>query len=70
MVEMTQLYVHEAADEAEIIARRALAALEEGDTLRVQLGIARRLTRRDPVNAYALGRAVAARVMDAEGYHV
>lgn len=70
MVEMTKLYVHEAADEAEVIARRALAALEEGDTLRVQLGIARRLTRRDPINAYALGRAVAARVLDAEGYHV
>lgn len=70
MVEMTQLYVHEAADEAEITARRALAALEEGDTLRVQLGIARRLTRRDPIDAYALGRTVAARVMDAEGYHV
>lgn len=69
-VEMTKLFIHEAADDAEVIARRALAALEEGDTLRVQLGIARRLTRKDPINTYALGRAIAARVLEAEGYHV
>src|SRR5690606_20383552 len=61
-VDMTKLFIHEAVDVAEATARRALAALEEGDTLRVQLGVARRLTRRDPINAIALGRAVAAKV--------
>lgn len=69
-VHMTKLFVHEAADQAEPVARRALAALEEGDTLRVQLSVVRRLTRRDPVNAIALGRGVAAKVLEAEGYPV
>ena len=69
-VHMTKLFVHEAADQAEPIARRALAALEEGDTLRVQLSVVRRLTRRDPVNGIALGRGVAAKVLEAEGYPV
>lgn len=70
MTDMTRLFVHAVLDEADVIARRALAALEEGDGLRVQLGIARRLTRRDPINSVALGRAVAARVLEAEGYPV
>ena len=67
---MTRLFVHEAVDAAEAVARRALAALEEGDTLRVQLGVARRLTRRDPINSIALGRAVAAKVLEAGSYPV
>jgi len=67
-VDMTRLFIHEAVDAAEPVARRALAALEEGDNLRVQLSIVRRLTRRDAVDAIALGRAVAARVLEAEGY--
>ncbi|MBO8142882.1 MAG: acyl-CoA dehydrogenase family protein [Firmicutes bacterium] len=70
LVDMTRLFVHDALDEADATARRALAALEEGDALRAQLGVARRLTRRDPINAVALGRAIAARVLEAEGYPV
>ncbi|HEY8417382.1 MAG TPA: acyl-CoA dehydrogenase family protein [Limnochordales bacterium] len=68
MTDMTRLFIHETLDAADVTARRALAALEEGDGLRVQLGVARRLTRRDPVNSIALGRAIAARVLEAEGY--
>jgi len=34
------------------------------------LGVARRLTRRDPINAIALGRAVAAKVLEANGYPI
>lgn len=67
-VDMTRLFIHEALDQAEPIARRALAALEEGDTLRVQLSIVRRLTRRDAIDTIALGRAIAAKVLEAEGY--
>ena len=66
--DMTKLFVHDALDQAEPIARRALAALEEGDNLRLQLSIVRRLIRRDPINAFALGRTVAAQVLEAEGY--
>src|SRR5690606_1479686 len=52
--DMTKLFVHDALDQAEPMARRALAALEEGDNLRLQLSIVRRLIRRDPINAFAL----------------
>lgn len=69
-VDMTRLFIHEAVDAAEPIARRALGALEEGDNLRVQLSIVRRLTRRDAIDTIALGRAVAGRVLEAEGYPV
>lgn len=70
MTDMTRLFIHDTLDAADTLARRALAALEEGDGLRVQLGVARRLTRRDPVNGVALGRAIAARVLEAEGYPI
>ncbi|OUM98325.1 MAG: acyl-CoA dehydrogenase [Firmicutes bacterium ZCTH02-B6] len=70
LVDMTKLFIHEAIDTADTVARRALAALEEGDTLRVQLGVARRLTRREPVNTINLGRAIAAKVLEANGYPV
>ncbi|HEY8415033.1 MAG TPA: acyl-CoA dehydrogenase, partial [Thermaerobacter sp.] len=62
------LFVHEALDRMEITARNALAAIESGDTLQVQLSLVRRLLRREPVNRVVLGRRVAAAVLEAGGY--
>ena len=44
---------------AEQAARRVLATCSEGDMLRTQLAILRRLTRYTPVDAAALSRSVA-----------
>lgn len=67
-VAMTRVIVHEAIDEAEGVVRRQLAAMSEGDELRTQLSIVRKLTRRQPVNAIALKREIAARIVDTERY--
>jgi alkylation response protein AidB-like acyl-CoA dehydrogenase len=65
---MAQVLVAEGAARVEAAARQALAAMMEGDTLRVGLAALRRLLRVTPVNTVAARRAVAARVLDAEGY--
>ena len=56
---MTGLIADEAMALAEQAARRVLAACGEGDMLRTQLAILRRLARFTPADASALSRAVA-----------
>ena len=51
-------------DDEELAARRALAASSEGDELRSQLGILRRLLRWLPLNTVAMRRRVAKRLCD------
>lgn len=67
-VAYTQAYVQDAFDKLEHIGRIALAALEEGDALRTQLAVLRKLVRRTPLNAVALKRQIAAHVLEAERY--
>ncbi|MGH9418249.1 MAG: acyl-CoA dehydrogenase family protein [Terriglobales bacterium] len=55
-------------DEVEVTARRALAALSQGDALRTQLAWLRRLLKRDPVDVYALELQAAERLLDDGGY--
>jgi butyryl-CoA dehydrogenase len=49
-------------------AERVLGAVAEGDMLRTQMAIYRRLAKHDPVNTVAIGRAVADEVIAAERY--
>lgn len=63
-------YAHDAFSRIEETARTLLAALDEGDTLRTQLAILRKLARRDPINSIALKRRIAQRVLAAGGYTV
>ncbi|MGF9906893.1 acyl-CoA dehydrogenase family protein [Brevibacillus porteri] len=69
-LEMTAVYVHEAFDRIEGWAKEALAAMEEGDELRLRLSILKKLTRRTPINTVALKRSIADRVIDAGAYVV
>jgi hypothetical protein len=68
--DLARAFVHEAFDRVEGTARRLLAALDEGDGLRTQLAVLRKLTRRDPINLVGLKRRIAARVIEARGYAV
>ncbi|WP_019121342.1 acyl-CoA dehydrogenase family protein [Brevibacillus massiliensis] len=68
--ELTTVFVHEAFDKVEAWAKEALAAMEEGDELRLRLSILRKLTRSNPVNAIHLKRAIADQVIKADGYAV
>ncbi|MBX5437049.1 MAG: acyl-CoA dehydrogenase family protein [Alicyclobacillaceae bacterium] len=67
-VEMVRVYAREAMERIDARARQILAGMEEGDALRTQLAVLRRLTRFEPVNSKALKRAIAARVIAAEKY--
>ncbi|HEX3987425.1 MAG TPA: acyl-CoA dehydrogenase family protein [Acidobacteriaceae bacterium] len=49
-------------------AERILGAVAEGDMLRTQMAIFRRLTRHDPANTVALGRTIAEHMLAAERY--
>jgi alkylation response protein AidB-like acyl-CoA dehydrogenase len=49
-------------------AERILGAIAEGDMLRTQMAIFRRLAKHDPINTVALGRAVAEEMAAAERY--
>ncbi len=65
---MTALLAEESLSLADQGARRILAACGEGDMLRTQLAILRRLAKHDPVDAIALSRAVAQSCVAAERY--
>lgn len=49
-------------------AERVLGAVAEGDMLRTQMAIFRRLAKHDPINTVAIGRAVAEETIAAERY--
>ncbi len=65
---MTQIYLAGAIARIEASARKALAAVGEGDMLRTQMMILRRFLKHDPVNVIALQQQVAARVLESGRY--
>jgi alkylation response protein AidB-like acyl-CoA dehydrogenase len=67
---MTGLLADETLAFAEQAARRILAACAEGDELRTQLAILRRLARSSPSDTVALSRAVAKKCIELEKYPV
>lgn len=67
-VDMVRMYTQEAFGRIEQHAKNILAAMEEGDMLRTQLAVLRKLTRFQPLNAKELKRQIAARVIEAEKY--
>lgn len=69
-IQMTQVFVHEAFEKINVYAKQSLSALEEGDMLRTQLSILKKLTRRTPANTVSLKRQIAARVIQGEKYVV
>jgi alkylation response protein AidB-like acyl-CoA dehydrogenase len=63
--QMTQAYAAHAFAVIEAAAFRVVAAVAEGDMLRTQLAIVRRLVKHEPANTIALGRSVARAALDA-----
>ena len=64
----TRAFIYDAADHMEIEARRALARIAEGDTLRTQLAVLRRFLRRTPPDLIGLKRQVADRALELNRY--
>jgi hypothetical protein len=67
---MAAAFASGAMDAIEISARTALAACSEGDELRANLAVLRRLTKRDTVDVIGLRRKIAARLIEASKYVV
>ena len=64
LTDLTLIFVNEAVGRMELQARRALAATSEGDELRSQLGLVRRLLRWMPMNTVAMRRRIAKRLCE------
>ena len=65
---MTQVYLMSAMEKVESAARMVLAAASEGDMLRTQMAILRRLCKHDPFNTVLLRQMIAQRVIEAGKY--
>jgi len=66
--EAMRALVYDSADRLEKQARTVLAAVAEGDTLRTQLAVLKRFTKREPVDTVALRRRVAEAVQATDRY--
>jgi alkylation response protein AidB-like acyl-CoA dehydrogenase len=69
-IAMTRVYLAAAMEKIESAARMVIAACAEGDMLRSQLAILRRLCKYDPFNVVSLRRSIAQRVIEAGKYQV
>ena len=59
MADAARVFLHDAADRVEIGARKALAAVLDGDMLRTQLAVLRRFLKREPADTVAMRQRVA-----------
>ncbi len=67
-IAMTQVYIAAAMDRIESSAKRVIAAVAEGDMLRTQMAILRRLVKFEPFNTIALTQKIADRTIEAGKY--
>ena len=65
---MTQVYIAGAMNRLEAAAKKVIAAVAEGDMLRTQMAIVRRLVKHEPVNVIGLQEQIAARVLETGRY--
>ena len=69
-IAMTRVYMAGAFDRIESAARMVIAAAAEGDMLRSQMAILRRLCKYEPFNTVALRQTIAQRVIETGKYTV
>lgn len=67
-IAMTRLYAAKAIQTVEASAKKVIAAVSQGDMLRTQMAILRRLVKNEPADTIALGRQIARHVTDAGRY--
>ncbi|HEX8895429.1 MAG TPA: acyl-CoA dehydrogenase family protein, partial [Terriglobales bacterium] len=65
---MTEIYIVGAMNRLEASAKKVIAAVAEGDMLRTQMAIVRRLVKFEPANVIGLEEQVAARVLETGKY--
>jgi butyryl-CoA dehydrogenase len=67
-IAMTRYYAAKAAQTVELSARKVIATVVEGDMLRTQMAILRRLAKHEPADTIGLGRQIAKHVLAAGKY--
>jgi alkylation response protein AidB-like acyl-CoA dehydrogenase len=67
-VAMTHVYLSQAMEKIEAAARKVIAAVADGDMLKTQMAILRRLAKHDPFNTVAARQKIADRVLEAGKY--
>jgi alkylation response protein AidB-like acyl-CoA dehydrogenase len=67
-IAMTRVYMTGAMEKIEAAAKRVVAAVAEGDMLRTQLAILRRLAKYEPFNTIELRQQIAQKVIDRGKY--
>ncbi len=67
-IAMTRVYLSQAFEKVESAARRVIAAVADGDMLRTQLAILRRLAKYEPFNTIELRRKIAERMIERGKY--
>jgi alkylation response protein AidB-like acyl-CoA dehydrogenase len=67
-VAMTRVYLSAALEKILAAAHRIIAEVAEGDTLRMQMAILRRLARHNPPNTIGLRRQISEKIIERRGY--
>jgi butyryl-CoA dehydrogenase len=67
-IAMTRVYLTQAMEKIEAAAKKIIAAVADGDMLRTQLAIVRRLGKYDPYNTVELRRQIAQKVIERGKY--
>ena len=65
---MTRVYMTQALEKIEAAAKKVIADVAEGDMLRTQLAIVRRLAKYEPFNTIPLRQQIAQKTMEAGKY--
>ena len=67
-IAMTRVYLSQSMDKIEASARKIIADVAEGDMLRTQMAILRRLGKHDPVNTIGLRQEIAEKIIERGRY--
>jgi len=67
-IAMTRVYLAQAMDKVESAAKKIIAAVAEGDMLRTQLAILRRLAKHEPFNTIELRQQIAQKMIERGKY--
>jgi len=67
-IALTRVYLSQAMERIEAAARKIIAAVADGDTLRTQLAILRRLVKYEPFNTIELRQQIAGKVIERGKY--
>src|SRR5580700_5251034 len=69
-IAMTQVYLTQSLEKVEAAAKKVIADVAEGDMLRTQLAIVRRLSKHEPFNTIALRQQIAQKTIEAGKYRL